>query len=97
MPDRPGRRVAIVGGGIAGLAAAHALLTGGDPPEVVVFEADGRVGGKLLTSPFAGHTAIDEGPDAFLARLPWGTALARTVGLESVSYTHLTLPTNREV
>jgi len=83
MPDRPGRRVAIVGGGIAGLAAAHALLTGGDPPEVVVFEADGRVGGKLLTSPFAGHTAIDEGPDAFLARLPWGTALARTVGLES--------------
>jgi oxygen-dependent protoporphyrinogen oxidase len=77
------RRVAVVGGGIAGLAAAHALVTGDHPIEVVLFEADPRIGGKLLTSPFAGHAAIDEGPDAFLARLPWGTALAKTVGLES--------------
>ncbi|MBI4935032.1 MAG: protoporphyrinogen oxidase [Actinobacteria bacterium] len=75
------RRVAVVGGGIAGLAAALALRTGDDAPEVVVFEGDQRVGGKLHTSPFAGHPAIDEGPDAFLARLPWGTALARSVGL----------------
>jgi oxygen-dependent protoporphyrinogen oxidase len=59
------------------------LLTGANPPDVVVFEADSRLGGKLLTTPFAGHAAIDEGPDAFLARLPWGTALAKTVGLES--------------
>jgi oxygen-dependent protoporphyrinogen oxidase len=73
--------VAVVGGGITGLAAAHALLGADDAPEVVVFESDQRVGGKLHTSPFAGHPAIDEGPDAFLARLPWGTALARTVGL----------------
>lgn len=73
-------RVAVVGGGIAGLAAAHTLaLT--EKVQVVVFEADDRVGGKLFTSPFAGHQAIDEGPDAFLARLPWGTGLARTVGL----------------
>ena len=75
------RRVAVVGGGIAGLAAAHALLTTDAAPEVVVFEGDQRIGGKLHTSSFAGHPAIDEGPDAFLARLPWGTALARTVGL----------------
>ena len=73
-------RVAVVGGGIAGLAAAHTLaLT--EQVQVVVFEADDRVGGKLYTSPFAGHPAIDEGPDAFPARLPWGTGLARTVGL----------------
>ena len=75
------RRVAIVGGGIAGLAAAHALATSPDAPQVVVFEADERVGGKLLTTPFAGHSAIDEGPDAFLARLPWGTGLANAIGL----------------
>lgn len=77
------RRVAVVGGGIAGLAAARALLTGpeGDAPEVVLFEADTIVGGKLRTSPFAGLAAVDEGPDAFLARLPWATALAREVGL----------------
>ncbi|HNJ98628.1 MAG TPA: protoporphyrinogen oxidase [Ilumatobacteraceae bacterium] len=76
-------RVAVVGGGIAGLAAAHALTHGehSGQVQVVVFEADDRVGGKLYTSPFAGHAAIDEGPDAFLARLPWGTGLARTVGL----------------
>ncbi len=79
------RRVAVIGGGITGLAAAHALLHPaggtGTPPQVVVFEAGGTVGGKLRTSPFAGHPGIDEGPDAFLARLPWGTALAKTVGL----------------
>lgn len=72
-------RVAVIGGGIAGLAAAHALAANG--AEVVVFERDDRFGGKLRTSSFAGHDAIDEGPDAFLARLPWATALARQVGL----------------
>ncbi len=79
------QRVAVVGGGITGLAAAHALLTNADDaapaPQVIVFERDDRLGGKLQTSPFAGHPAIDEGPDAFLARLPWGTALANAVGL----------------
>lgn len=76
------QRVAVIGGGIAGLAAAHALLTGAEhAPHVTVFEADSVVGGKLRTSPFAGHPSIDEGPDAFLARLPWATALATSVGL----------------
>ncbi len=73
------RRVAVVGGGIAGLTAAHALTAKG--AEVVLFEGDDRLGGKLRTSPFAGHDAIDEGPDAFLARLPWATSLAQQVGL----------------
>ena len=71
----------MVGGGIAGLATAHAALTRDDAHEVVVFEASDRVGGKILTTPFAGHPAIDEGADAFLARLPWGTSLAQSVGL----------------
>ena len=35
----------------------------------------------LLTTPFAGRDGIDEGADAFLARVPHGTALARRVGL----------------
>lgn len=89
MSDSPRRRrVAVVGGGIAGLAAARALLTtrdvsnSGTPgPDVTVLEADTVLGGKIRTSPFAGHPAVDEGPDAFLARLPWATALAREVGL----------------
>jgi oxygen-dependent protoporphyrinogen oxidase len=73
------RRVAVVGGGIAGLTAAHALAA--DGVAVTLFERDARLGGKVHTSPFAGHPGIDEGPDAFLARLPWGTELARRVGL----------------
>ncbi len=73
------RRIAVVGGGIAGLATAHALVQQG--LDVVLFERDHRLGGKILTSPFAGHAGIDEGPDAFLARLPWGTGLAHAVGL----------------
>ncbi len=78
------RRVAVVGGGIAGLAAAHSLVSAGEParrPEVVVFERDDRLGGKLYTTPFAGHPGIDEGADAFLARIPWATQLAHSVGL----------------
>lgn len=74
--------VVVVGGGIAGLAAAQALLATEDPPQVTLLEASDHVGGKVRTSPFAGHSAIDEGPDAFLARLPWGTQLAKDVGLE---------------
>lgn len=73
------RRVAVIGGGIAGLAAAHAAALSG--AEVTLYERDDRLGGKLLTTPFAGHVGIDDGPDAFLARLPWGTGLARQVGL----------------
>jgi len=75
-----GRRVAVIGGGISGLAAAHRLVQAPDL-RVTLFEADSTVGGKLRTSPFAGHPAIDEGPDAFLARVPWATGLAREVGL----------------
>ncbi len=79
-------RVAVVGGGIAGLSAAHALAVAGH--EVTVLEGGDRWGGKIRTTPFAGHAAIDEGADAFLARVPWATALARSVGLDD----HLVSP-----
>ncbi len=70
-------RVAVVGGGIAGLAAAHRLCCSG--AEVVLLDAD-RLGGKLRTSMFAGRP-VDEAADAFLARVPFATDLARAVGL----------------
>ena len=73
------RRVAVVGGGITGLAAAHAATE--DGARVTVLEAQSRVGGVINTTPFAGHPAIDEGPDAFLARVPWGVDLARALSL----------------
>ncbi|MEY2589490.1 MAG: protoporphyrinogen/coproporphyrinogen oxidase [Acidimicrobiaceae bacterium] len=74
------RRVAVVGGGIAGLAAAYQLASSTDDIEVVLHEAGDRVGGKLLTTPFAGRP-VDEGADAFLARVPWGIELCRELGI----------------
>jgi oxygen-dependent protoporphyrinogen oxidase len=71
-------RYAVVGGGIAGLAAAHDLARGGD--EVVLHEASDRVGGKLQTETFAG-TAVDLAPDAFLARRPEAVELCDELGL----------------
>ena len=77
---RTDRRIAVIGGGIAGLAAAHAATEAG--AQVTLFEAGSRLGGAILTSPFAGHVAIDEGADAFLARLPWAVDLARRLSLD---------------
>ena len=70
--------VAIVGGGIAGLAAAYFLREA--PVTVTVYEGSPRVGGKLAISEVAG-IAADEGAEALLARRPEGTGLIRAVGL----------------
>jgi oxygen-dependent protoporphyrinogen oxidase len=72
-------RAVVVGGGISGLAAAHALVEAG-AASVTVLEADDRFGGKIRTTPFDGQP-VDEGPDAFLARVPHAVALARKLGL----------------
>ena len=47
--------IAVVGAGLAGLAAAEALHRAG--VEVVVLEARDRVGGRVWSEPFAGGTA----------------------------------------
>ena len=69
----------VVGGGISGLTTALALAEGG--LDVELREASPRLGGALLTSPFAGRPAVDEGADAFLVRVPHAVELARRVGL----------------
>jgi protoporphyrinogen/coproporphyrinogen III oxidase len=76
----PGRlpHVAVVGGGIAGLAAAYFLRDA--PVSVTVYEGSPRLGGKLAVSDVAG-VAADEGAEALLARRPEGTGLIRAVGL----------------
>ncbi len=71
-------RAVVVGGGISGLAAAHALGEGGH--DVTLLESGDRLGGKIRTSAFAGRP-VDEGPGAFLARIPHAVDLARRVGL----------------
>ncbi len=79
----------VVGGGITGLTAAYELAGLLPDASIELREADERLGGKLHTSPFAGLPAVDEGADAFLARVPHATALAGAVGLGA----ELTSPT----
>jgi len=74
-------RVAVIGGGIAGLAAAWDLVSGPEPAEVAVFEP-GPLGGKIRTTPFGGRP-VDEGPDAFIARVPDAVALCRQLGIDT--------------
>src|ERR1700685_1352621 len=71
-------RVVIVGGGIAGLAAAFFLRDAG--LAVTVLEGSPRLGGKLAVSEVGG-VAVDEGAEALLARRPEGTDLIGAVGL----------------
>ncbi|MDQ0773766.1 oxygen-dependent protoporphyrinogen oxidase [Streptomyces aurantiacus] len=70
--------VVVIGGGIAGLAAAHRLLNGG--ARVTVLEASDRLGGKLLPGSIAG-AQVDLGAESMLARRPEAVALAHEVGL----------------
>ena len=73
-------RVVVVGGGIAGLAAAAAVRRTAPGVEVVVLEASGSVGGKLARAEVAGVT-VDVGAEAMLNRRPEAVALARASGL----------------
>ena len=77
------RQVVVIGAGVAGLTSALTVLTNSSQPvNVTVLEAESTVGGRIRTTQFAG-LSIDEGPDAFLARVPWATQLAAELGLGS--------------
>ena len=71
-------RVAVVGAGISGLAAAYALRRAGIG--AVVLEAGDRPGGKIDGAP-VGCMTVDVGPDGFLARDPVAADLCRRLGL----------------
>lgn len=68
----------VIGGGIAGLAAAWEAKSRG--ATVTLVEGSQRLGGKIATEAFAG-VDLDTGPDSFLARVPAATTLAEEVGL----------------
>ena len=71
--------VAVVGGGITGLAAAWELLQAG--VGVTVFEASHRLGGKVLTEDVGGRP-VDLGPDSFLGRVPDALDLCWELGID---------------
>jgi oxygen-dependent protoporphyrinogen oxidase len=70
--------VAIVGAGIAGLAAAFELQQRG--LTVRVLEASDRAGGVIATERFDGWV-IDAGPDSLLVQKPAAVALCRELGI----------------
>ncbi len=74
-------RIVVVGGGIAGLAAAWFLRElGGEAAEVTVLEAAPQVGGKLGQAEVGGLT-VETGAESVLARRPEAVDLIRAVGL----------------
>jgi oxygen-dependent protoporphyrinogen oxidase len=72
-------RVAVVGGGMSGLAAAHELAAGG--ADVIVLEGSDRLGGKLKLGEVGGLT-LDLGAESMLARRPEALDLVHAVGLD---------------
>jgi protoporphyrinogen/coproporphyrinogen III oxidase len=73
-------RVVVVGAGVTGLATAHRLHADHPGIEIVVLEADDRVGGKVSSDTFDG-LVVDCAADAFLARVPEAVALCGELGL----------------
>ena len=75
----------VVGGGIAGLAAAYYALAAAKaqdrPLRLTLLESSERWGGKIATDRGEGFV-IEGGPDTFLATKPWGVALCRELGLD---------------
>lgn len=74
------KRVVIIGGGITGLAAAHALERGRERCEVQLVEAGPHLGGNIRTIRHNGFI-IDAGPESWVAAKPHAARLARAVGL----------------
>jgi oxygen-dependent protoporphyrinogen oxidase len=81
--------IAIIGGGISGLAAAWTLQKSGVPYRLL--EASPRLGGVIRTESKDGFI-LEGGPDSILAQKPEGIALCRELGLGD-----RLIPTNPEL
>ena len=76
-------RTAIIGGGIAGLAAAFELekaRAAGAAVEYTLFESRDRLGGSLA-SEIVNGAVLERGPDSFLTEKPAAAELCRELGL----------------
>lgn len=78
------RTVAVIGGGISGLAAAWELSQSGGDVSVTVIEGSDRLGGKLRLEDVGG-VRIDVGAESVLARRPEALALFGQLGLDDLT------------
>jgi oxygen-dependent protoporphyrinogen oxidase len=80
------KRIVVVGGGIAGLAAAHRIVELENEKalgvEVLLLEASLRPGGAIETER-VGDFIVEAGPDSFITEKPWALRLCERVGLSS--------------
>ena len=77
------KRIAIIGGGISGLAAAFELeeqRKAGAELEYTLYESSSRLGGVLRTEKIDG-CIVEAGPDSFVTEKPWAADLCRTLGI----------------
>src|ERR1700730_16815308 len=77
------KRIAIIGGGIAGITAAYELARlarNGAQVKASLFEASGRLGGIVETTREAG-LVTECGPDAWGTEKPWARQLAEELAL----------------
>jgi protoporphyrinogen/coproporphyrinogen III oxidase len=79
------KTVAVIGGGISGLAAAFRFVELNDqtqtPLRVILFERSSRLGGVIQTEHRDGFL-LESGPDAFISEKPAALQLAKAIGLE---------------
>ncbi|MBI1912224.1 MAG: protoporphyrinogen oxidase [Deltaproteobacteria bacterium] len=78
------KKVVIIGGGIAGLAAAYSLREHQTPDtpdfEIILLEKNNRLGGNIRTEKTDGFL-IEGGPDCFISEKPWAMELCKRIGL----------------
>ena len=74
-------RIVIVGGGISGLAIAHAIRKRDPNIDLVVIERGPRTGGNIRTERIDGYVC-ESGPDGFMDSAPATMALVRELGLQ---------------
>lgn len=76
--ERP-RSIAVIGGGITGLAAAHRIITSEPTANVTLFEGSSRLGGIIRTERRDGWL-LELGPDSFITNKPGGVQLCADCG-----------------
>ena len=81
------RRIAILGGGVSGLAAAYECerqRLAGKSLDWRLFEASAHLGGTVSTTRFRtadGEYILEDGPDGWVTEKPWARQLADELGL----------------
>jgi oxygen-dependent protoporphyrinogen oxidase len=79
-------RVIVIGGGIAGLAAAHRVTELASANslsiDVTLLEASARLGGSIATER-VGEFLVEAGPDSFITEKPRALRLCERIGLSS--------------